>query len=45
MEAEELLKKIESGEDELLSLRKEVLAVVQKIIVTVEEVSGEVVMV
>ncbi|KAF4656501.1 WD repeat domain phosphoinositide-interacting protein 3 [Perkinsus chesapeaki] len=36
-EATELLLKIEAGEDELLSLRKEVLAVVQKILVTVEE--------
>ncbi|KAF4743468.1 hypothetical protein FOZ63_003327 [Perkinsus olseni] len=39
-EAEELLSKIEAREDELLSLRKEVLAVVQKILVTVEEVGG-----
>ncbi|KAF4694188.1 hypothetical protein FOZ62_013031 [Perkinsus olseni] len=40
-EAEELLSKIEAKEDELLSLRKEVLAVVQKILVTVEEDRSE----
>ncbi|KAF4685848.1 WD repeat domain phosphoinositide-interacting protein 3 [Perkinsus olseni] len=40
-EAEELLSKIEAREDELLSLRKEVLAVVQKILVTVEEDRSE----